>query len=58
MNQSFRIAVKRTGREAKHYVIRDYYDLVNFECLLGDILVDVDDIEYIKWVPIPALEEV
>ena len=60
MIQSFRIAVKRIGHDSTHYVIRDEVDLDNILSMINAMLTDpwYDDIEYIKWVPIPALEEV
>lgn len=58
MKQQFRIAVKRIGHDSTHYVIRDDDDLVNIQCMIVELLNQWDDIEHIKWVPIPALEEV
>ncbi len=58
MNQSFRIAIKLEGQEATHYIVRDWMDLENMFILIKDRLERRDDIEYIKWVPIPDLEEV
>lgn len=58
MNQSFRIAIKLKGQEATHYVIRDLKDLDNMFVVITGYLHQHDNIEYIKWVPIPDLEEV
>ena len=58
MKQQFRIAIKRIGIQSTHYVIRDDDDLVNIQCMIAELLGQWNDIEYIKWVPIPDLEEV
>lgn len=58
MKQQFRIAISRKGIGTTHYVIRDDDDLVNIQCMIVELLNQWDDIEHIKWVPIPALEEV
>ena len=58
MKQQFRIAIKRTGIQTTDYVIRDDVDLVNIQCMIAELLGQWSDIEYIKWVPIPDLEEV
>lgn len=56
--QSFRIAIKLKNSDATHYVIRTRSDLYNMLTLIEDVVDTEKDIEYIKWVPIPALEEV
>lgn len=63
MKQCYRIAVRRRDdhddKKSMNYVIRNGQDLDQFLTLLRlDILEDDADIELIKWVPIPALEEV
>lgn len=58
MKQQFRIAISRKGTGTTHYVIRDDDDLVNLQSMIEELLIQCDDIENIKWVPIPDLEEV
>lgn len=58
MKQQFRIAIKRIGIQSTHYVIRDDDDLTNIQFMIAELLGRWNDIEYIKWVPIPDLEEV
>lgn len=57
LKQSYRIAIKIKGKDTTHYVIRDMVDLKNMlEVVESDL--ELFEIESIKFVPIPALEEV
>ena len=59
MKQSYRIAIKMPLYGTTHYVIRDSKDLDVMLDKIRDILErDTGEVELIKFVPIPALEEV
>lgn len=57
MKQSFRVAIKIAGHDTTHYVIRDRVDLKVMLKLI-EYNIEEFEIESIKFVPIPALEEV
>ena len=57
LKQSYRIAIKIKGEDTTHYVIRDVEDLKTMLEIVESNIVRFD-IESIKFVPIPALEEV
>lgn len=57
LKQSFRVAIKRKDEESTHYIIRDVYDLELIQWVINDELSRYE-MDSIKWVPIPALEEV
>lgn len=57
MKQNYRVAIKRTGIACTHYIIRSASDLVLLQAMISDLVSTYSDIEYIKWIPIPAREE-
>ena len=58
MKQNFRVAIKRTGIETTHYIVRTEKDKESVDELIWYLVNNRDDLELIKWVPIPKLEEV
>lgn len=65
MKRSYRIAVRLLSDSPQasycattHYVIRDDKDLDNMLNMLRVMLTERNDVDSIKWVPIPDLEEV
>ena len=59
MNRSYRIAVKTPLYGTTHFVIRDSQDLDVMLDQIRDLLErDAGQVELIKFVPIPDLEEV
>ena len=57
MKQNYRVAIKRTGIPTAHYIVRTVSDYESVNELIYYLLKGFDDIELIKWVPIPKLEE-
>lgn len=57
LKQSYRITIKIKGEDTTHYVIRDGVDLKNMLEVIEYNIVKFE-IESIKFVPIPDLEEV
>lgn len=57
MKQNFRVAIKRIGIETTHYIVRSNKDRQAVDELIQYLFDNCDDLELIKWVPIPKLEE-
>ena len=59
LRQSFRIAVSIKDGDTTHYVIRSQDELDMILLMISNLLKeDERDLASIKWVPIPAFEEV